>query len=175
MTILDLVTVHQLRGWRRVLVLIFWYWLPIKRAALVSVISEYTKKDLLHHINVDHSKVRVVHCLLLPPTSSPLLKNSTLRDRLFFKSGQGQNKNVERVLQALQGILCHLRVIGDLDASQISVLRQYGIDYSSVSNISDEQVVDEFCRCDMLVFVCALRSGLLSWKNWRSAHASDCR
>ncbi|MHB1326349.1 MAG: glycosyltransferase family 4 protein [Thermoleophilia bacterium] len=151
LTILDLVSVHRLKGWRRAMVLFFWYWLPIKRAAVVSVISESTKKDLLRHIKVDPRKVRVVHC----PVSAdfqPVAREFNAAKPVVLQIGTGSNKNVERVAQALQGIPCHLRVIGDLDEDQLAVLRQCGVDYSSVSNIPNEQVVDEYRQCDMLVF-----------------------
>ena len=151
LTILDLVSVHRLKGWRRAMLLFFWYWLPIKRAAVVSVISESTKKDLLRHIKVDPRKVRVVHC----PVSTdfkPVAREFNAAKPVVLQIGTGSNKNVERVAQALQGIPCHLRVIGNLDEDQLTVLRQCEIEYSSVSNISDAQIVDEYRRCDMVVF-----------------------
>ena len=142
LTIHDLVSVHRLKGWRRAMVLFFWYWLPTKRAAVVSVISESTKKDLLRHIKVDPRKVRVVH----DPVSTdfqPVAREFNAAKPVVLQIGTGSNKNVERVAQALQGIPCHLRVIGNLDEDQLTVLRQCGVEYSSVSNISDAQVVDE--------------------------------
>jgi glycosyltransferase involved in cell wall biosynthesis len=133
------------------MLLFLWYWLPIKRAAVVSVISESTKKDLLRHIKVDPRKVRVVHC----PVSAdfqPVAREFNAAKPVVLQIGTGSNKNIERVAQALQGIPCHLRVIGNLDEDQLTVLRQYGVEYSSVFNISDAQVVDEYHQCDMLVF-----------------------
>ena len=152
LTIHDLVSVHRLKGWRRAILLFLWYRLPIRRAAVVSVISESTKKELLRHIRVDHRKVRVVH----NPVSAdfqPVAGEFNAAKPVVLQIGTGSNKNVERVAQALRGIPCHLRVIGDLADSQLTVLRQCGVDYSSVSNIPDEQIVDESRRCDMLVFV----------------------
>jgi len=151
LTILDLVSVHRLKGWRRALFLFLWYWLPIKRVALVSVISDCTKKDLLRYIKIDPRKVRVVYC----PVSDdfkPVAKEFNAAKPVVLQIGTGLNKNVARMVQALQGIPCHLRVVGNLDEDQLTVLRQCGVEYSSVSNISDAQVVDEYRQCDMLVF-----------------------
>ena len=151
LTILDLVSVHRLQGWRRTVFLFLWYWLPIKRVAVVSVISEFTKQDLLRHIRVNPQKVRVLHA----PVSAafqPAAGEFDAANPVILQVGTGPNKNVERVAQALQGISCHLCVIGNLDENQSRVLRQCGVEYSSVSNISDAQVVDEYRRCDMLVF-----------------------
>ena len=117
----------------------------------MSVISESVKKDLLRHVKVEPRKVRVVH----DPVSTdfqPVAREFNAAKPFVLQVGTGSNKNVERVAQALQGIPCHLRIIGNLDEEQLKVLRQCGAEYSSVSNISDTQVVDEYRQCDMLVF-----------------------
>jgi len=133
------------------MLLFLWYWLPIKRVAMVSVISESTKKDLLQHIKIDPFKVRVVY----DPISAdfhPIARIFNSDKPFILQVGTGANKNVERVAQAILGIHCHLRLIGSLSNDQLSLLRQYGVEYSSVSDISDEEIVDEYRRCDMLVF-----------------------
>lgn len=151
LTILDLGTLHRLRGWRRALFLYLWFWLPIRRVAVVSVISEFTKQDLLRHIKIDAHKVRIVHC----PVSAdftPTTREFSNAMPIVLLIGTRPNKNVERVVQALQGLPCRLRVIGELDDSQLRALRQCEVAYSSVSNISDDQVIEEYRQCDMLVF-----------------------
>ena len=151
LTIHDLVVVHRLNGWKRVLVIIFWYWLPIKRSALVSVISESTKVDLLRHINVAPEKIRVIHdCVSCDFQHTPKEFNTLLP--VILQIGTGQNKNIERLAEALEGIPCHLRIVGLLSEKQETTLRKYGVRYSFVSNISDNQIVEEYRGCDMLVF-----------------------
>jgi glycosyltransferase involved in cell wall biosynthesis len=151
LTILDLVSVHRLDGWRRAVFLFFWYWLPIRRAAVVTVISEATKKDLLQHVKVDARRVRVVYC----PVSSgfqPVAREWNVVKPVVLQVGTGANKNIERVARALQGISCHLRVIGELDGEQVRLLGQCGVEYSTASRISDAQMIEEYRRCDVLVF-----------------------
>lgn len=151
LTIADLVSVHRLKGWRRFVFLLFWYRLPIRRAAVVSVISEATKEDLRRHVTVDPGKVRVVPCCV-SDDFTPAAKEFNARKPVVLVVGTSPNKNIERIAQALQGISCHLRVIGNLDHRGLSALRQCGVEYSSVSSITDAQVADEYRRCDMLVF-----------------------
>lgn len=151
LTIHDLVTVHRFNGLHKAMILFFWYWLPIKRVAVVTVISESTKKDLLRHIKIDPRKVKLVH----NPVSAdiqPFAREFNAAKPVILQIGTGSNKNVERVAQAIQGIPCHLRVIGKLDEDQLTVLKQCGVEYSSESNILDAQIVDEYRQCDMLVF-----------------------
>jgi glycosyltransferase involved in cell wall biosynthesis len=153
LTILDLGTLHRLRGWRRALFLYLWFWLPIRRVAVVSVISEFTKQDLLRHVKVDDQKIRIVHCPV-SPNFTPITREFSNSRPIVLLIGTRPNigKNVERVVQALQGIPCRLRVIGDLDDNQLRTLRQCEVAYSSASNISDDQVIEEYRQCDMLVF-----------------------
>ena len=151
LTIHDLVSVHRLRGLRRSMFLFFWYWLPIRRSAMVTVISLSTKEDLFRHIKVDPRKVRVVYdCVseVYHPTPKEFIANKPV----ILQIGTGQNKNVERVAEALEDIPCHLRIIGILNAKQEAVLRKYGVEHSFAADISDEHVVEEYRRCDMLVF-----------------------
>lgn len=151
LTILDLVTVHRLNGWRRMIFLFFWYWLPIKRAAIVSVISEATKKDLLRYIKIDPSRVVVIHC--------PVSKEFQPNHRLFnsekptiLQIGTRSNKNLERVVHAIHGIACHLRIIGSLNDDQLSALKENSIEYSFIQNITKTQIIEEYRSCDLLVF-----------------------
>jgi len=153
LTIHDLVAVHRLRGFRRILLLFFWYWLPVRRSVVVSVISEFTKKELLQYIKVNPQKICVVHdCVSDDFKATPKGFNAIRPIVLLIGTRPNKGKNVERVVQALQGIPCRLRVIGDLDDSQLTALRQCGAPYSSVSNIPDAQVIDEYRQSDMVVF-----------------------
>lgn len=152
LTILDLVSVHRLKGWRRALLLFLWYLLPIKRASVVSVISEFTKKDLLSHLNIDAKKIRVIHvCVSNDFTPTPRVFNAT--KPIILQIGTGPNKNLERVAEALREIPCHLRIIGKLNDQQLAKLSEHKIEYSSVFNITDEAIVTEYQQSDMLVFV----------------------
>ncbi len=130
----------------------------------MTVISNSTKEDLLRYVKVDPQKVRVVHdCVSAAFKPTPKEFNAT--KPIILQVGTGPNKNLERVAEALQGIPCHLRVIGTLTGRQTTVLQRSGIEYSSASNISDEEVVREYCRCDMLVFASTYEGfGLRLWK-----------
>src|SRR5680860_117138 len=57
LTVHDLVSLHRLQGWRKHVFLFLWYWLPIRRAAVISVISEFTKQELLQHIKINSRQV----------------------------------------------------------------------------------------------------------------------
>lgn len=151
LTITDLVSMHRLSGWRKGCLLFLWYWLPVRRAALISVISESTRQELLRYVRVDPRRIRVVYC----PVSDAFQPSAKAfaNDRpVILQLGTGRNKNVEGVAQALKGLPCVLRIIGRLSESQTRVLRDCGIAYSAAAAIPDAQIVEEFRACDLLVF-----------------------
>jgi len=151
LTILDFVQLHRLTGLRKALIHLFWYWLPVRRSALVSVISEFTKQELLRFVRCDPGNIRVVHACVsedFVPDPRPFRTERPV----ILQVGTGWNKNAERVAEALQGIPCHLRIIGRVGPSLESRLRNGGIDYSHVANIGNEAVAEEYRRCDLVVF-----------------------
>jgi len=151
LTICDLVSLHRLRGLRRAVLFFFWYWLPVRRVALISVISESTKQDLLEHVKVDPGKVRVIYCPVSDDfRSAPKEFNAT--KPIILQIGTGSNKNLQRVAEALSTVSCHIRIVGKLNDAQAAAMQQCGVEYSFVSDISDQEVVEEYRRCDMLVF-----------------------
>jgi glycosyltransferase involved in cell wall biosynthesis len=152
LTILDLVSVERLKGLRKVLFLLLWYWLPVKRSAVVSVISESTKKELLRYLKCDPHKIRVVHCCV-SGDFIPVPKDFNINKPIILQIGTGKNKNLLCVAEAIKGIPCHLRIVGELSHDQSFHLRKFDTEYSAVHNISDKQVLKEYQDCDMLVFV----------------------
>lgn len=151
LTIHDMVTVHRLSSLRRSVFIFFWYWLPIRRSALVTVISQSTKDELLRHVKIAPEKIRVVHDCV-STAFPPNVKLFNAAKPVILQIGTRSNKNVERVAEALKGIPCHLRIIGLLNLDQVTMLLKYEVEYSCAANLSDEDVVDEYRRCDMVVF-----------------------
>ena len=82
----------------------------------------------------------------------PAAREFNVAKPVVFQIGTGFKKNLERVAEALWAVLCHLRIVGRIDDEQTGAQVRYGIDYSCVSNISNEEVINEYYRCDMLVF-----------------------
>ncbi len=151
LTILDCVSLNRLQGWRKQFFFFFWYWLPEKRSRLISVISESTRKELLYYLPHAENKIRVVYCPVSPSfTYTPKVFNNSYP--ILLQVGTGSNKNLCRVAAALRGIPCHLRIIGGLSSEQSTVLQDNRIDHSSVMNIPDSQLVQEYGNADMVIF-----------------------
>ena len=151
LTIPDCASLDRLTGWRRAVLRFFWYTLPVRRAGLVSVISEATKAELLRHVACDPAKVRVVHCCVSPTLQRDPRPFNAARPRVL-QLGTGKNKNLLRVAKALAGIPCHLEIVGRLDTEQLQALQTHAIDYSTRVGLSDTDIAAAYRACDLVVF-----------------------
>jgi glycosyltransferase involved in cell wall biosynthesis len=151
LTVADCTTLVHRAGFRRAILRLLWYTWPVSHSALITTISESTRQELLHLVGCPPEKVRVVH---VPVSSSftYLPKKFDTACPTILQVGTKENKNLPRVAQAIAGIPCRLRVIGQLSAQQRAGLDRAGISYSFVAGISNEQLVNEYRACDLLVF-----------------------
>ena len=151
LTIHDCASLERLRGWKRALLRLFWYTLPVRRAGLVSVVSQATKAELLRHVDCPPAKIRVVHCCISPALRRDPRPFNAGRPRVLH-IGTGKNKNLLRVAEALAGIPCRLDIIGRLDAGQEAALQAHGIDYLATAQMTDDAVAEAYRNCDLVVF-----------------------
>ena len=152
LTIHDCASLERLHGLRRAVFKLFWFTLPIRRAALVTVISEATRRELLRLVDCDAAKVRVVmDCVAGDFLPSPKPFNTAEPEILHL--GTAANKNLERLVAALQGLPCRLHILGRLTAAQEIILQQSGLRYAGTTRATDQELVAAFQRCDLVAFV----------------------
>lgn len=151
LTIHDCVTLERLQGLKYHILRFFWYWLPAKRSAAITVISESTKKELLQHLGRGNWPITVI-----PDSVSPIFERSQksfdCACPVILQIGTKSNKNIERVAVALNGFRCKMVVIGKLMPSQIAALDENMIDYRNHFGISRESLVRHYQKCDIVMF-----------------------
>ncbi|MDQ3269302.1 MAG: glycosyltransferase [Pseudomonadota bacterium] len=151
LTVLDCVTLERLSGFRRWVFWLLWYWWPTQRATHITVISEFSKAALLRAVRYPHDRVHVI-----PPPLSPEFQRSPPgatggRPRLL-QVGTVQNKNVDRVIEAVGGLEVVLVVIGTLSPAQHDRLQAMGIEYECHVDVPREVILQQYRRCDVVVF-----------------------
>jgi glycosyltransferase involved in cell wall biosynthesis len=152
LTIHDCASLERLHGLRRLMLKWFWYDLPIRRSALLTVVSDATRRELLRHVRCHPAKIRVVpNCVGNDFTPSPKPFNTTQPEMLHL--GAAPNKNLERVIQAITGMNCRLNIIGRLTTAQLALLKQNKIHYANIPHATDAEVVGAYGACDMVIFV----------------------
>ena len=151
LTILDCVGIDQLTGIKRGLLRLFWYELPVRFASSITVISTSTKQELLKVVNCDPNKIQVIHCSV-SATFQPCQRTFNAAYPRVLQVGITNNKNIERVAEALVGIHCRWVIIGRLSVDQLAVIESYGLDYENHFDLSDDAVMEQYIEADMLVF-----------------------
>lgn len=140
---------HDLKRVR--LMALLWYNLPLRRAKYVTTISEFTKQQILKYYPWAEKKIRVIHNPVDPRIQKSIKSFNKIKP-VILQIGTGENKNLERTIESLANIPCHFRVIGNLTSNQKELIRHYRIDYSSVSNLTDDEIFEEYKKCDIVSF-----------------------
>lgn len=152
LTVLDCVAMHNTSGIKRILIRMLWYVIPEKRVILITVISEATKKELMKFIACDPEKIRVIPVCISPG----YIKNPKHFDHtkpMILQVGTAKNKNLDRLIEALEGLSCKLHIVGKLSSQQLSVLHEKNIDYSCSFNLSEAELIREYRQCDLVTFI----------------------
>lgn len=152
LTIHDVEVIKRNKGLKRAILVFFWFYLPALRVKYITVISEFTKKELLEIICVEPSKIIVVpDCVNVPVRQIQKPFNDTCPNILHV--GTKPNKNLERLIKAIEGIPCKLSVLGRLTEKQILLLNTKKINYSNYFDLAYEKVIELYQNSDMLSFV----------------------
>ncbi len=151
LTVHDCVMLERHQGIKRWLLWLLWYWLPDKRSAVITVISEATRQQVLRYLPCDPEKVQVIHNNV-SKEFQPTPKSFNLNRPRVLQIGTNPNKNLERVAAALAGTECELTIIGRLSDRQIDELNRHRVTYENLVDISREALVEQYQRCDLVVF-----------------------
>lgn len=151
LTVLDCITLERLHGLKYRIFRFFWYWLPARRSAVITVISDSTRKELQRHLGGSSWPIVVIPCCVSPEfKQSPKTLDATCP--IILQVGTTPNKNLERVSAALKGFRCRLVIIGRLLPSQVEALRENNIAYDNHLGISREELIDHYRSCDIVMF-----------------------
>lgn len=153
-----LLTVHdtgvfdRARGWKRVIFWFFWFWLPTKRSARLTTISEHTKQQLLSMVSYDPDRIHVIPNPIAPQfVAAPIRpREGTFR---LLHIGTKANKNLERLIEAISGMDIELTVIGHMNSAQKDVIHKHKIQHRNLANLSEDELSAEYERCEALAFV----------------------
>lgn len=117
------------------------------KADKIVSISEQTQKELCDY----HFSSEVIY----DPVSPAFIYKEKKIDKVcpvILHIGTKTNKNLKNTILALKGLKCHLRIVGQLSEEYVKMLLENNIDYSSCANISDEELLEEYYKCDIVNF-----------------------
>lgn len=152
LTIHDLEIIKRSRALKRYLILFFWFYIPLKRVKYVTVISEFTKRELMKYLRVPAKKIKVIHnCIPGNIPYAPQTFNAAYPT--ILQLGTKAHKNIPNLLEAIKNIPCKLIIIGEIDKPLKNQLEWLGIDYENYVNLKYEDVIALYERSDLVAFV----------------------
>ena len=130
---------------------LFYYWIPLYFVRKITVVSEFSKQELIKLAPFSKNKITVI-----PNPVNPAFryvpKEFNVQKPQILHIGTKANKNLERTIAALQGLSCTLAIIGPLSDRQKSLLERNSIDYTHQQYISFEAIKAAYESCDMVCF-----------------------
>lgn len=153
LTIHDIVPLHNknVPWYSKWLCYWLWYYIPLKRLNAITCISEATRHDLISFFPWAEKKLTVI-TNPLGKSFKYVPKELNMECPRILHIGTKPNKNLLRVIEAIDGRKCHLRIIGRIPELELKKLKMLHIDYSNDSSISDSQIIDEYALCDLVSF-----------------------
>jgi len=152
LTIHDCGGLHKYKGIERLILLWFWYRLPVRRVTAVTVISEFTRDEVIHFTGCNPGIIHVIPDPV-PEGFAPWPKDFRRECPVILQVGTTEhNKNIGRIAEALRGIPCRLDIIGRLTERQRKALEDNDIAYTNQRDLSDQQVLEKYRECDMVAF-----------------------
>lgn len=151
LTIHDCYQLERLTGIKRWLMRVFWFDLPMRRSAVVTVISEEAKRQILRYVRMPAERITVVPDAVAP-IFRPYPKRFNSDCPQILQIGTKPNKNVPRLIEALREVNCHLKIIGVLDREQLQLLDRSGISYDADENLGEAAMYRAYCDADVVSF-----------------------
>jgi glycosyltransferase involved in cell wall biosynthesis len=151
LTIHDCVFLNQPKGLKRSLLKWIFLDLPVRHCSMITTISEASQKDIIKYTGCPPEKITVIP----NPVNdiiyyAPATFNESCPVILFL--GSTPNKNLERVIPALEGIDCRLNIVGEIPPAQLTLLERHRISYSQRTKLTDQELADQYAEADLVLF-----------------------
>lgn len=152
LTIHDCVSLERLSGLKLRIFHLFWYKIPVARSEHVTVVSQFTRDQLVRWVGIDPERITII-----PATCSKEFFQRAPKEMgacpTLLVIGTGKNKNLLRLISACEGLNVSLSIVGRLSSEQLASLERSGIGYRTQHDLTLDQLLDEYRLCDVLVFV----------------------
>lgn len=154
----SILTIHDLchlerkkKDFKYYFILLFWYYIPLRRAKSVTCISEEVRRQLINLFPFVESKLFVIYNPIREEFHY-IPKELNMDKPVILHIGTRPNKNLPRVIEALDGIKCQLIIVGHCSEEIKELLCQHAIDYLILENLTDDEIVAVYAQADIVSF-----------------------
>jgi len=153
LTIHDAIVLERLRGWKRQVIRWLQFVLPVKRSAVVTVISRASRAASADLAGISLADAVVVpDPLPFPIQAAPAAFTRPERPPVFLTIGTKRNKNIDRCIRAAAGLPCRLLLIGPLSEAHEALLAETGVAFENRRDLADEELRQAYRDADALLF-----------------------
>jgi len=150
-TIHDFVDLETMHGIKKIIRWIFWYQIPFRHCKYLACISQKTLNETIRRFPFVRGKA-----VYIP---NPIDDRYQPIDRAFNSDnpqimvvGTRENKNLERIIEAVKDLPCNLYIIGILTDEQKYLLEKNRVEYENVYRISDGEMREAYINSDIVCF-----------------------
>ena len=151
-TIADCTALKLSSGFKKRVLNLLWFKWPVRKATVVTTISSSVKNEIIEATGCPSGKIVVI-----PVAVSKAFQKypKTFHDEKpnILHIGTAPNKNLPRLIQALQGVNCKLTVIGRIDDSITALASENNIQLENFFGLPQEEVIEHYNAADLLAFV----------------------
>jgi glycosyltransferase involved in cell wall biosynthesis len=125
--------------------------MPVKRASVVTTISENTRKDIIRHSKCNPGKIVVIP----NPLNDQIYHTSKAfnqREPVILFIGSTPNKNLDRVIVALTGINCRLEIVGKVSDEQLNKMKEVGLKHIISYGLAEQELAAKYASSDIVLF-----------------------
>lgn len=151
LTVHDLAPLRKKRGWARRVFKKLWYDWPVARADVVTTVSGATATELKGEVGAVHAdRIAVVPNGVDPDFK--YVEKPWPPEPVVLMVGTKPQKNLERMLEALQGLPVSVSVVGSLTCAQKEAVVRSGLKVDEAGLLDQAGLVRAFVEADLLAF-----------------------
>jgi len=143
---------HDLTGIKKIIFGLLYFKLPASQVKYITVVSKHTKSRLVKLFKISESKIIVINNCYSNEFKK-VEKREIHSPAKILHIGTKNNKNLIRLISALDQLDVKLTIIGKLNTLQKQHLKNSNIDYINKYNLTDKEIYQEYINTDILAFI----------------------
>ncbi|WP_281613887.1 glycosyltransferase family 1 protein [Flammeovirga sp. SubArs3] len=151
LTIHDVYSIIKGNFIKKTLIKIFWFWIPSLYVKKITVISEFTKKEVLEIIPWAQEKIIVIP----NPIDLELCRSNFIKKKKTFTLliiGTKENKNIERIFESVKELDLEINLIGKLSDNQQKLVNSLKLNINNFYNLPYNKVLELYNTSNLLCF-----------------------
>lgn len=106
----------------------------------------------MKYVNVNPNKIKVIYVPISDQFKYEPKEFNTV-EPCILQVGTKSNKNISRLIKALEEVPCRLEIVGEVKDSLVKELKTSNIKYTISKNLSDAQLLAKYRSADIVSFV----------------------